>query len=170
MQWKDDAESLHFVHGKASNIIDGFSAIITGDGTKIVAATVSETRHPLNSELAFTEFSARTGKVVRVLGRWPIPGMYPGQIQDVLWTNSSGSTLIVIAHVPGVPTKDPHSSNIAGYSIEFGVLSREPVHPPPRGADQLPVAHSRSHWPTSGRTSPFGHGPDLSRRRSWTRA
>jgi hypothetical protein len=121
VQWKDDAESFHFVHGKASNIIEGFSAIITGDGTKIVAATVSETRHPLNSELAFTEFSASTGKVVRVLGRWPIPGMYPGQIQDVLWTNSSGSTLIVIAHVPGVPTKDPHSSNNAGYQIEFGV-------------------------------------------------
>jgi hypothetical protein len=47
--------------------------------------------------------------------------MYPGQIQDVLWTNSSGSTLVVIAHVPGVPTKDPHSSNNAGYQIEFGV-------------------------------------------------
>src|SRR2546430_12795476 len=34
--------------------------------------------------------SATTGKVVKVLGRWPIPGLYPGQIQDVLWTNSSG--------------------------------------------------------------------------------
>jgi hypothetical protein len=121
VQWKDDAESFHFVHGKASNIIEGFSAIITGDGTKIAAATASETRHPLNSELAFTEFSATTGKVVKVLGRWPIPGLYPGQTQDVLWTNSSGSTLIVLAHVPGPPVKDPHSVNSAGYQIEFGV-------------------------------------------------
>jgi hypothetical protein len=121
LQWKHDAESFHFVHGKASNIIEGFSALITGDGTKIVAATVSETRHPLNSELAFTEFSATTGKIVKVLGRWPIPGLYPGQTQDVLWTNSSGSTLIVLAHVPGPPVRDPSSTNSAGYQIEFGV-------------------------------------------------
>jgi len=143
VQWKDDAESLHFVHGKASNIINGFSAIITGDGTKIVAATVSETRHPLNSELAFTEFSASTGKVVKVLGRWPIPGMYPGQIQDVLWTNSSGSTLIVIAHVPGLPTRDPRSSNNAGYQIEFGVQRGNRFTPLP-GAPRLGFVP----WPT----------------------
>jgi hypothetical protein len=144
VQWKDDAESFHFVHGKASNVIEGFSALITGDGTKIVAATATETRHPLNSELAFTEFSARTGKVVRVLGRWPIPGLYPGQIQDVLWTNSAGSTLIVVAHVPGVPTKDPHSTNAAGYSIEFGVLNGDRFTPLP-GA---PRPGGFTPWPT----------------------
>lgn len=144
VRWKDDAESFHFVHGKASNVIDGFSALITGDGTKIVAATASETRHPLNSELAFTEFSASTGKVVRVLGRWPIPGLYPGQIQDVLWTNSSGSTLIVLAHVPGLPTKDPHSSNSAGYAIEFGVLNGNRFTPLP-GA---PRPGGFNPWPT----------------------
>jgi hypothetical protein len=144
VQWKDDAESFHFVHGKASNIIDGFSAIITGDGTKIVAATVSETKHPLNSELAFTEFSASTGTVTRVLSRWPIPGLYPGQIQDVLWTNSSGSTLIVVAHVPGVPTKDPQSKNSAGYGIEFGVLNGNRFTPLP-GA---PRPGGFTPWPT----------------------
>jgi hypothetical protein len=144
VRWKDDAESFHFVHGKASNVIDGFSALITGDGTKIVAATASETRHPLNSELAFTEFSASTGKVVRVLGRWPIPGLYPGQIQDVLWTNSSGSTLIVLAHVPGLPTKDPHSGNSAGYAIEFGVLNGNRFTPLP-GA---PRPGGFNPWPT----------------------
>ena len=58
---------------------------------------------------------------MKVLGRWPIPGLYPGQIQDVLSTNSSGSTLIVLAHEPGPPTKDPRSINSAGYGIEFGV-------------------------------------------------
>jgi hypothetical protein len=144
VQWKDDAESFHFVHGKASNVIEGFSAIITGDGTKIVAATASETKHPLNSELAFTEFSATTGKVVKVLGRWPIPGLYPGQTQDVLWTNSSGSTLIVLAHVPGVPTKDPQSTNSAGYGIEFGMLSGNTFTPLP-GA---PRPGAFTPWPT----------------------
>jgi hypothetical protein len=144
VQWKDDAETFHFVHGKASNVIEGFSAIVTGDGTKIVAATASETRHPLNSELAFTEFSTSTGKVARVLGRWPIPGLYPGQIQDVLWTNSSGSTLIVLAHVPGVPTKDPHSTNSAGYGIEFGMLSGNTFTPLP-GA---PRPGAFTPWPT----------------------
>ena len=144
VQWKDDAESFHFVHGKASNVIDGFSAVITGDGTKIVAATVSETKHPLNSELAFTEFSASTGKVVTVLGRWPIPGLYPGQSQDVLWASSSGSTLIVLAHVPGVPTKDPHSTNSAGYGIEFGVLNGNRFTPLP-GA---PRPGGFTPWPT----------------------
>ena len=144
VRWKDDAESFHFVHGEASNVIDGFSAVITGDGTKIATATASETKHPLNSELAFTEFSAATGKVVRVLGRWPIPGLYPGQVQDVLWTNSSGSTLIVLAHVPGPPTKDPRSTNSAGYQIEFGVQRGNQFTPLP-GA---PRPGGFSPWPT----------------------
>jgi hypothetical protein len=121
-QWPGDGATWHYVHGKISNVLFGFSAIITPDGSKIVAATEDLTKHPLSSELAFTEFSAASGKVVTVLGRWPIPGLYPGQIQDVLWTNSSGSTLIVLAHKPGAPAKDPQSINSAGYAIEFGVL------------------------------------------------
>jgi WD40-like Beta Propeller Repeat len=123
VQWRDDAETLHYVHGRVSNAISGVSAIITGDGTRIVAATVSETKHPLSSELAFTEFSARTGRVTDVRGRWPIPGLYPGQIQDVLWANSSGSTLIVLAHTPGTTVKPFRHSDVAAYGIEFGVLT-----------------------------------------------
>lgn len=121
LQWPGDGAAWHYVHGKISNVLFGFSAIITPDGSKIAAATEDLTKHPLSSALAFTEFSAATGKVVKVLGRWPIPGLYPGQIQDVLWTNPSGGTLIVLAHVPGVPAKDPQSVNSAGYQIEFGV-------------------------------------------------
>jgi hypothetical protein len=121
LQWPGDGATWHYVHGKISNVLFGFSAVITPDGSKIVAATENLTKHPLSSSLAFTEFSATTGKVVKVLGRWPIPGLYPGQTQDVLWTNPSGSTLIVLAHVPGPPAKDPHSINSAGYRIEFGV-------------------------------------------------
>jgi hypothetical protein len=142
-QWRDDAESFHFVHGKASNVIFGFSAIITGDGTKIVAATASETKHPLNSELAFTEFATGTGQVVKVLGRWPLPGLHPGQTQDVLWANSSGSTLFVLAHVPGPAVKDPHSTNSARYSIEFGVQRGNQFTPLPGAPRPGPYA-----WPT----------------------
>ena len=142
VQWKDDAQSFHFMHGKASNVIFGFSAIISGDGTKIVAATVSETKHPLESELAFTEFSTSTGQVVKVLGRWPLPG-YVGGGQDVLWANSSGSTLIVLAHVPGPAVKDPDSTNLARYRIEFGVQRGDQFTPLPGAPRPGPYA-----WPT----------------------
>jgi hypothetical protein len=142
LRWPGDGATWHFVHGKISNVLFGPSAIITPDGTKIVAATVSETKHPLSSELAFTEFSAATGKAVNVLGRWPLPGLYPGQIQDVLWTSSSGSTLIVVAHKPGVPAKDPHSTDAAGYGIEFGVLNGNRFTPLPGAPRPGPNA-----WP-----------------------
>jgi hypothetical protein len=143
LRWPGDGATWHYVHGKISNVLFGFSAIITSDGNKIVAATEDLTKHPLSSELAFTEFSAATGKVVKVLGRWPIPGLYPGQTQDVLWTNRSGSTLIVLAHKPGVPTKDPHSPNSAGYGIEFGVLRGNQFTPLPGAPGAGPSA-----WPT----------------------
>ncbi|HKA98670.1 MAG TPA: hypothetical protein VKD66_20575 [Streptosporangiaceae bacterium] len=142
LSWPGDGATWHYVNGKISNVLFGFSAIVTPDGSKIVAATVSETKHPLSSELAFTEFSATTGKVVKVLGRWRLPGLYPGQVQDVLWTNPSGSTLIVLAHKPGAPTKDPHSRNSAGYGIEFGVLRGDRFTPLPGAPSPGPGA-----WP-----------------------
>jgi hypothetical protein len=142
LRWPGDGATWHYVHGKISNVLFGFSAIITGDGSKVVAATEDLTKHPLSSELAFTEFSAATGNPVKVVSRWPIPGLYPGQTQDVLWTNSSGSTLIVLAHKPGVPEKDPHSVNSAGYGIEFGVLRGNQFTPLPGAPSPGPGA-----WP-----------------------
>jgi hypothetical protein len=142
LRWPGDGATWHFVQGKISNVLFGFSAIITGDGRKIVAATEDLTKDPLSSALAFTEFSASTGKVVRVLGRWPIPGLYPGQIQDVMWANSSGSTLIVLAHVPGPAVKDPHAINSAGYRIEFGVQRGDRFTPLPGAPSPGPGA-----WP-----------------------
>jgi hypothetical protein len=144
LQWKGEQESLRFVHGRAANVISGFSAIITPDGTKIVCATVSETKRPLMSDLAFTEFSTRTGRVVRVLGNWPLRGMYPGQTEDVLWTNRSGSTLIVVAHKPGKPSVMPHSTHVAGYGIEIGALTGNRFVPIP-GA---PTPNSPYPWPS----------------------
>jgi hypothetical protein len=144
LRWKGEQESLRFVHGKAVNVIDGASAIITPDGTKIVCATVSETKRPLTSDLAFTEFSVRTGKAVRVLGNWQLKGMYPGQTQDVLWTNRSGSTLIVVAHKPGKPSVMPHSTHMAGYGIEISALTGNRFVPIP-GA---PTPDSPYPWPS----------------------
>jgi hypothetical protein len=145
VQWKDDAETYRFVHGKVSNVIFGFSAIITPDGSKIVAATASENQHPLASELMFTEFSAATGRPVAVLGRWQLPGLYPGQIQDVEWASPSGGKLIVLAHTPGHPVPNPRSAGhrSAGYSIEFGVQTASRFTPlpgtPAAGPNAWPV-------------------------------
>jgi hypothetical protein len=142
VQWRGDAERFRFVNGRASDVIEGFSAIVTGDGTKIVAATASETLHPLSSELAFTEFSTATGQPVTALGRWQLPGMYPGQTQDVLWSSPDGRTLIVVAHVPGPPSLLPRSTNVAGYGLELGVQTAT-------GFTPLPGQLSRgtSPWP-----------------------
>jgi hypothetical protein len=80
----------------------GTSTFITPDGTMIVCATMSTIKWSATmTELGYTEFSARTGRAVRILD----PRRYAGkpllQTQDVLWTNASGSTLIVVADVPG---------------------------------------------------------------------
>ena len=111
-----------FSHGRAVNNNDTFGALLTPDGSKIVVATVTQSKHPLTSEFAFTEFSARTGKVVAVLGRWWFIRQWPEQEQAVLWTNADGSTLLVQAHRPGV-TLSPTSPGPGGpFSIKFGVL------------------------------------------------
>jgi hypothetical protein len=78
--------------------------------------------HPLTSEFAFTEFSARTGKVVAVLGRWRFTRRWPEQEQAVLWTNADGSTLLVLAHRPGVTLNPRPPGPGAVFPVEFGVL------------------------------------------------
>ena len=74
---------------KAGNIA------ITPDGSKIVGPVTTFAQQPLRSDLRITEFSASTGKALRVAGRWHYSGTAGGQ--DVLWTNPTGSTLIVVA-------------------------------------------------------------------------
>jgi hypothetical protein len=54
LTWPGDGATWHYVHGKISNVLFGFSAIITPDGSKIVAATEDLAKHPQSSELAFT--------------------------------------------------------------------------------------------------------------------
>jgi hypothetical protein len=143
MRWPDSGDPVHFIHGKLTNNFFGFSGIITPDGSKIAAATATVVKHPLRSELQFTEYAVGTGTIERVLGPWRLPGLYPGQVQDVLWSNPSGSKLIVVAHIPGKPVKDPHSSNSAGYGLEVGVVSGNHFTPIP-GA---PSPNSTDGWP-----------------------
>jgi hypothetical protein len=121
LDWSGMANSRRFSHGRAVNNTDTFGALITPDGSKIVVATVTQSMHPLTSEFAFTEFSARTGKVVAVLGRWWFTRRWPMQDQAVLWTNADGSTLLVLAHRPGVTVRPTSPESAAPFAVEFGV-------------------------------------------------
>ena len=126
-----NATSRRFSHGRAVNNAVSSSALLTPDGSKIVVATVTESLHPLTSELGFTEFSARTGKVVAVLGRWRLVRRWPEQEQAVLWTNADGSTLLVLAHQPGVTVRPASPSLGSSFGVEFGVLHGERYAPLP---------------------------------------
>jgi hypothetical protein len=136
LNWSGRANSRRFSHGRAVNNTDTFGALLTPDGSKIVCATVTQSLHPLTSEFAFTEFSARTGKVVAVLGRWRFTRRWPEQEQAVLWTNADGSTLLVLAHRPGVSLNPRPPSPAALFPVEFGVLHGNQYAPLP-GAPRL---------------------------------
>jgi hypothetical protein len=87
-----------------ANSLQGFNTLITPDGTKIVCLTVGATVNGV------TEFDASTARIVSYT--------YP-QATDVLWTNASGSTLIVSnASTVGVLTGGhftplPDASNVS---------------------------------------------------------
>jgi hypothetical protein len=122
LNWTGRQTSRRFSHGRAVNNTDTFGALLTPDGSKIVVATVTQSMHPLTSEFGFSEFSTRTGKVVAVLGRWQFTRRWPQQEQAVLWTNADGSTLLVLAHRPGVTLSPTTPEPGAVFPIEFGVL------------------------------------------------
>jgi hypothetical protein len=104
------AAQWQFSQDRAGNIA------ITGDGSKIVAPVTVVTKHPGRSYLRIMEFSSRTGRAQRV-ANWVCAGSEGGQ--DVLWSNSSGSTLIVLA-----PAADPTSNRVLQEPpFAVGVLS-----------------------------------------------
>jgi hypothetical protein len=107
----------------------GTGTFITPDGTMIVCATTSTVKWSTTAtELGYTEFSASTGRAVRILD----PRRYPGkpllQTQDVLWTNASGSTLIVVADVPGAP---PGKHRLIKYHLQVGAVTGNSFRPLP---------------------------------------
>jgi hypothetical protein len=77
--------------------IDPGNTIVTPDGTKIVIPTMRTTYPRATVDLALTEFSTRTGRPVDVLDPWQLRGNGATTWQNVLWSNPSGSTLIVMA-------------------------------------------------------------------------
>lgn len=83
-----------FPPGTEALALGGNSTLLTPDGTKIVAPTMTQAaKPPYATQLEITEFSARSGKPGRSMDTFRFPG--PGPWQEVLWSNSSGSTVIV---------------------------------------------------------------------------
>ena len=116
----------------------GTSTFITPDGAMIVCATMSTIKWSTTmTELGYTEFSAGTGRAARILDPHRYPGKALLQTQDVLWTNASGSTLIVVADVPGVqPGK---------YRLQIGAVTGKSFRPLPGG--QMDTASGPVSYP-----------------------
>ncbi len=110
----------------SGSLLLGTNTIITPDGSKIVCVTATQsslagvvTSSPNG---AATEYSVATGKVVGFLGgEQPVVVGAPGTrsevvlVQDVLWSNATGSTLIVATSTgAGVLTGDQFTP-IPGY-------------------------------------------------------
>jgi hypothetical protein len=115
-------------------ILSANNTIITPDGTKVVASTERFTARIPTTELRITEFSVSTGKPVRLLDPWQFSGSGAVSRQDVLWTNSSGSTLIV----ESPPGKDP-AGHIVRHGIRpvAGVLTGGQFTPLPKAPQEL---------------------------------
>jgi hypothetical protein len=118
LDWSGNAGYLQY-----RNDLIGFNALLTPSGSRIVCVTATITRHPLTSVMSFTEYSARTGQVVRRLGTWTLHGLYPEGNQDVLWTNASGSTLIVVDRQPGLKHVSVSGGDMAYWHPVFSVLT-----------------------------------------------
>jgi hypothetical protein len=112
-----------------------YDAIITPDGSAIVSGTVfwqvkkTSKGQPSNIRSGFAEYSAETGKAVRILGYWKIKAAFTSI--EVLWSSPSGRVLIGI---------------VAGNRIgvingnEFTPLNMPPVPPSVIGAGAGPGA------------------------------
>jgi len=100
------------------------NTLLTPDGTKIVTATTFSPRQRSRiSHEEITEFSVQTGKPVLTQDKFaPRAGW-----QEVLWTNSDGSVL-VLSDPRGKKTQD-------GPGNILGVLSGNKFTPIPHGAD-----------------------------------
>jgi hypothetical protein len=111
---------------------DGSNSLLTPDGRTVIYAQGAPENTPsprLREKLNFAEFSASTGKLVRTLDPWWFSlGVGGIPYQQVLWTNSSGATLIVIS---------PPGASPAGHWVRhaiqpvLGVLSRNHFTPIP---------------------------------------
>jgi hypothetical protein len=140
LDWTGNAGFLQY----RRNDLISFNALLTPSGSRIVCATATITKHPLTSVMSFTEYSARTGRLVRQLGTWTLHGLYPEGNQDVLWTNASGSTLIVVARQPGLKHVGVSGGGDAAiWRPVISVLTPDRFVPVPRA----PSTSSPQRWP-----------------------
>ncbi len=119
------AAQWHFDGDLAGNIV------LTPDGTRIVAPVTAFARHPLRTDLRITEFSASTGKVLRVAGHWPYLSTAAGE--NVFWSSRSGHTLIVLGPVTS-PFERKYLNN-SRWAV--GVLAGRQFTPLPKTAALL---------------------------------
>ena len=115
---------MTFAHWPSGSVAG--SAIITPDGTKIIAMAV--TRHA--TQIQVNEFSASTGQalgtVVHLRYRRGAITSWP----SVLWSDSSGSTLIVKTTRPGTkPIKNADATPGAFWVIANGHFTLVPGIP-----------------------------------------
>jgi hypothetical protein len=140
LDWSGNAGYLQY----RRNDLIGFNALLTPSGSRIVTVTATITKHPLTSVMSFTEYSARTGRVVRRLGSWTLHGLWPEGNQDVLWTNASGSTLIVVDRQPGLKHVTVYGGDMANWRPVISVLTPEkfvriPGAPSPQSPHRWPA-------------------------------
>ena len=91
------------------------NGLITPDGKALVAPIQRTLQHPRGTGAAFGEFSASTGDLIQVLP--PDEVLHPAGLvlrYSVVWTNSSGSVLVVVA--------GPATGHPAGMQAVYGVL------------------------------------------------
>jgi len=123
-------QGVDSAHG--TYILNGPSALITPNGALIMCATSTAMRSAGGAvtgyRLGYVAFSARTSRPLEVLD----PRQYTSykwlQTEDVLWTNASGSELIVLMNVP---TAKPGK-----YRLQVGAVGPRGFTPLP--GDQLP--------------------------------
>jgi len=114
--------------------LNPFNSLITPDGTKVFVALGRNTLPPGAMELEIAELSSSTGKAARILDPWWFKGLGAASWQDVLWTSSSGSTLIV----ESPPGTDPAGHIVTrGIGPVPGVLAGGQFTPLPRAPQNL---------------------------------
>jgi len=80
--------------------------IITPDGSAIVCPSGTITILPKGKDIiyrsGFPEFSAATGRLVRIAGNWPVDRkQFEPSVSDLLWSDAAGRVLIGVIHSAG---------------------------------------------------------------------
>jgi hypothetical protein len=112
--------------------LSGTSALITPDGTAVVCAVAGVSRGRPDW-YGFAEFNA-AGEIMRSVGPQPYLKDKLLQNEDVLWTNASGSRLIVTANVPAAK---PGTSRLQIGVLTAGVVNNFTPLPGEQFASEL---------------------------------